>query len=226
MNVKPNDEEMNKPQWSADQFAHQRQIMVETQLRRRGISDSRILEAFLRVPRHHFVPDEYAEMAYEDKPLPIGKGQTISQPYIVAYMINMLELSGEEKLLEIGTGSGYETAILAELVREVYTVEIISELSTRAQEVLKKLGYQNIFFKVGDGHKGWENAAPFHAIIVSASPKRLPNELTRQLPVGGKLIIPVGAVQQKLLLITRREKRIEISKKIPVRFVPLVRTQQ
>ena len=161
--MKPNDQETNKPQWSEDQFAHQRELMVETQLRRRGISDSRILEAF--------VPDEYAEMAYEDKPLPIGKRQTISQPFIVAYMINLLELSGEEKLLEIGTGSGYETAILAELVREVYTVEIISELSARARETLKKLGYQNIFFKIGDGHKGWES---LYLHLQNAFPMNLP----------------------------------------------------
>ncbi len=173
------------------EFEKLRKEMVENQIVARGIRDRRVIEAMLKVPRHLFVPEDMRAYAYEDHPLPIGNNQTISQPYIVAYMTEELQLTGEEKVLEIGTGSGYQTAILAELAKEVYTIERIPELSLRAQEILKRLGYKNIHFKIGDGTKGWEEFAPYQAIIVTAAAKSVPEAYIEQLDVGGRLVIPV-----------------------------------
>ncbi|MBC7348380.1 MAG: protein-L-isoaspartate(D-aspartate) O-methyltransferase [Candidatus Aminicenantes bacterium] len=196
--------------------------MVEYQIRRRGVRDKKVLRAMLKVPRHLFVPEQMKELAYGDEPLPIGEGQTISQPYIVAYMTEVLKLRGREKVLEIGTGSGYQTAILAEIAREVYTVELIPELSRRAQEVLQKLGYQNIKFRVSDGTRGWPEQAPFEAILVTAAPPAVPPALVEQLTTGGRMVIPVGTDFQELVLVTRKEQGWEEQRLIGVRFVPLI----
>ena len=203
-------------------FEAERQEMVELQIKRRGIRDKRVLEAMLKVPRHLFVPEQMKELAYGDEPLPIGEGQTISQPYIVAYMTETLKLTGREKVLEIGTGSGYQTAILAELAREVYTVELIPELSRRAQKVLSELGFQNIHFLVGDGTRGWPENAPYEAILVSAAPATVPRSLIDQLKDNGRMIIPVGTDYQELVLIRKIMDGWEEERLIGVRFVPLV----
>lgn len=203
-------------------FFAERREMVEFQIKRRGIRDPKVLEAMLKVPRHLFVPEQMKELAYGDEPLPIGEGQTISQPYIVAYMTEALKLTGHEKVLEIGTGSGYQTAILAELAREVYTVELIPELSRRAQKVLRELGYQNIHFLIGDGTLGWPEHAPYEAILVSAAPATVPRSLIEQLKENGRLIIPVGTEYQELVLVRKKKDGWEEERLIPVRFVPLV----
>mgnify|MGYP003767378493 FL=1 len=203
-------------------YEQARRNMVEYQIKARGIKDKRVLAAMLKVPRHLFVPEEMRDMAYRDEPLPIGYGQTISQPYIVAYMTEVLKLRPEDKVLEIGTGSGYQTAILAELVREVYTIEIIPELSQRAEETLKNLGYTNIEFLIGDGSKGWPEKAPFDAILVSAAPAEVPPALVDQLQVDGRLILPVGTDSQELVLIKKTKKGLERTRLIGVRFVPLI----
>lgn len=200
----------------------ERKEMVEYQIRRRGVKDRKVLKAMLKVPRHLFVPEQMKELAYGDEPLPIGEGQTISQPYIVAYMTEALRLRGRERVLEIGTGSGYQTAILAEIVREVYTVELIPELSARARAVLEKLGYRNIQFRVGDGTLGWPEHAPFDAILVSAAPASVPPALVEQLKTGGQMIIPVGTDFQELVLVTRKETGWDEQRLIGVRFVPLI----
>jgi protein-L-isoaspartate(D-aspartate) O-methyltransferase len=196
--------------------------MVETQIVSRGIKDERVIAAMKKVPRHLFVPPEMIDYAYNDEPVPIGEGQTISQPYIVAYMTEALHLQPEDRVLEIGTGSGYQTAILAELVKEVYTVEIIASLSLRAQEVLGKLGYRNIYFKIGDGTFGWEENSPYEAIMVTAAPARIPEQLEKQLKPGGRLVIPVGSTFQDLYLVTREKDGFKRKKLLPVRFVPLI----
>jgi len=203
-------------------YDRERKEMVEYQIRRRGVRDRKVLKAMLKVPRHLFVPPQMTELAYGDEPLPIGEGQTISQPYIVAYMTEALRLSGREKVLEVGTGSGYQTAILAEIVKEVYTVELIPELSSRARSVLEKLGYQNINFRVGDGTLGWPECSPYDAVLVSAAPAAVPPALVEQLKVGGKMIIPVGTDFQELVLVTRKERGWDEQRLIGVRFVPLI----
>lgn len=203
-------------------YDRERKEMVDYQIRRRGVSDRKVLKAMLRVPRHLFVPEQMKELAYGDEPLPIGEGQTISQPYIVAYMTEALRLRGREKVLEIGTGSGYQTAILAEIAKEVYTVELIPELSARARGLLEKLGYRNIHFRIGDGTLGWPEHAPYDAILVSAAPASVPPALVDQLKTGGKMIIPVGTDFQELVLVTRKEGGWEEQRLIGVRFVPLI----
>lgn len=203
-------------------YDRERKEMVEFQIRRRGVKDRKVLKAMLKVPRHLFVPEQMKEQAYGDEPLPIGEGQTISQPYIVAYMTEALRLRGRERVLEIGTGSGYQTAILAEIVREVYTVELIPELSARARAVLEKLGYRNIQFRVGDGTLGWPEHAPYDAILVSAAPASVPPALVEQLKTGGQMIIPVGTDFQELVLVTRKETGWDEQRLIGVRFVPLI----
>lgn len=203
-------------------FDEERKNMVEFQIRKRGIKDRKVLEAMLKVPRHLFVPEQMKELAYGDEPLPIGEGQTISQPYIVAYMTEALKLTGNERVLEIGTGSGYQTAILAEIVKEVYTVEVIPELSRRAQKVLAELGYNNIKFLIGDGTRGWPEHAPYDAILVSAAPATVPRALVDQLKINGRMIIPVGADFQELVLVRRKKDGWEEERLIGVRFVPLV----
>ncbi len=204
-----------------DGFQAARKRMVETQIRARGVKDSRVLKAMEKVPRHQFVPEHLWDEAYFDEPLPIGYGQTISQPYVVAYMTEQLKLTGEEKVLEIGTGSGYQAAILAELAKVVYSIEIIPELGRQAAEVLKKLGYQNVHVRIGDGYRGWPEAAPFDAIILTAAPDHVPQPLLDQLKVGGRMILPLGDFYQDLVLITKTEKGIKKERKIPVRFVPM-----
>ncbi len=198
--------------------------MVKAQIEERGIKDTKVLEAMRKVPRHLFVPEEMKAYSYHDEPLPIGEGQTISQPYIVAYMTEALSLEGVERVLEVGTGSGYQAAILAEIVKEVYSVEIVEKLSLRAQEVLKNLGYKNIFLKVGDGSLGWEEYAPFDAIIVTAAAAKIPQALQDQLKVKGRMVIPVGVTFQELFLVVREKAKIRKKRLLPVRFVPLIST--
>ncbi|MBN1223430.1 MAG: protein-L-isoaspartate(D-aspartate) O-methyltransferase [Candidatus Aminicenantes bacterium] len=196
--------------------------MVDTQLKARGIKDKRVLEAMRKVPRHKFVPENMRKYAYNDEPLPIGKGQTISQPYIVAYMTETLHLSDDDKILEIGTGSGYQAAVLAEIVKKVCTVEFVKELSLNAQEILRNEGYSNIDFRIGDGNLGWADNAPFDAIMVTAAPAKVPEKLKGQLKTGGRMIVPVGDSFQELILITREKRKFKSKKLLPVRFVPLV----
>ena len=210
------------PSWAQeDATVERRHRMVDGQIRARGVTDSRVLEAMARVPRHQFVPDAVRGQAYDDYPLPIGEQQTISQPYIVALMTSLLELKGDEKVLEIGTGSGYQAAVLAELANEVYTIEILEPLSARAQKTIAALGYQNIRFRVGDGWAGWPEAAPFDDIIVTAAPEKVPQPLLDQLKVGGRLVIPVGSFFQDLLVYTKTATGLEKKNVIPVRFVPM-----
>ncbi len=197
--------------------------MVETQLRARGLEDERVLAAMARVPRHLFVPDKGAALAYADEPLPIGRDQTISQPYIVAYMTEALRLGEGDKVLEIGTGSGYQTAVLAEVADEVWTVELVEELSLRAQARLEALGYDNIHFRVGDGSAGWPEAAPFDGILVTAAPESVPAALEQELAPDGRMIVPVGLGSQELVLIRRAGDSFRRQRLIGVRFVPLVR---
>lgn len=196
--------------------------MVATQLRPRGIVDERVLAAMARVPRHLFVPASAAPFAYADEPLPIGRGQTISQPYIVAYMTEALRIGAGGKVLEIGTGSGYQTAVLAEVAGEVWTVELVEELSLRAEKQLEALGYSGIHFKVGDGSAGWPEAAPFDGIIVTAAAPSIPEALEDQLAPGGRMIVPVGSGSQELVLVRREGDSFRRKSLIGVRFVPLV----
>lgn len=196
--------------------------MVDVQIAARGVKNARVLQALRCIPRDVFVPEGMKNFAYTDEPLPIGEGQTISQPYIVAYMTEILELQGGERVLEVGTGSGYQTAVLAEISKEVYTIEVIASLSERAREVLKSLGYINIQFKVGDGSMGWKDFAPFDAIMVTAAPGSVPKALKEQLQVGGRMIIPVGVDYQELILVRREETSFRERQLLPVRFVPLV----
>lgn len=199
-----------------------RERMVKEQLERRGIQDPRVLEAMRKVPREKFVPEEYQSHAYEDGALPIGYDQTISQPYIVAFMTEALSLTGKERVLEIGTGSGYQAAVLAELVLEVFSIEIVEPLARRADKTLAQLGYRNIKLKVGDGYEGWREHAPFDAIMVTAAPEKIPPVLLEQLKVGGRMIVPVGIGFQELILVRKTAKGIETRSLLPVRFVPMV----
>ena len=200
-----------------------RERMVKTQIENRGIKDPAVLEAMRKVERHQFVPESYASRAYSDHPLPIGEGQTISQPYIVALMTEVLNLKKSDKVLEIGTGSGYQAAILGELCDSIYTIEIVEVLGKRAANLLNILGYENIDVKVGDGYKGWPEHAPFDAIIVTCSPTQIPQPLQDQLAEGGRMVIPVGKRDaQELVLLTKREGKLQQNHIIPVRFVPMV----
>ncbi|MFA4948221.1 MAG: protein-L-isoaspartate(D-aspartate) O-methyltransferase [Candidatus Krumholzibacteriia bacterium] len=198
-----------------------REQMVKDQIERRGVRDPRVLEAMRKVPRELFVGDADAEYAFYDGPLSIGHGQTISQPYIVAYMTEMLAIGSADRVLEIGTGSGYQTAVLAQFAAEVYTIEIVEELSVRAQELLREMGYSNIHFRAGDGSLGWSEAAPFDSIMVTAAPDRTPERLIEQLADGGRMIVPVGSYEQYLELVTRRGGAVERRSLIGVRFVPM-----
>ncbi|MDH4264151.1 MAG: protein-L-isoaspartate(D-aspartate) O-methyltransferase [Deltaproteobacteria bacterium] len=204
-------------------FQKERLAMVEKQLRRRDVYDSRVLGAMAKVFRQSFVPADYQAAAYEDRPLPIGEGQTISQPYMVAVMTQSLDLKGKERVLEIGTGSGYQTAILAELSQVVFTVERIPTLIQKAQMTLEALGYRNIFFLTGDGTKGWQEEAPFEGIIVTAGAPEIPKTLLSQLAEGGRLVIPVGPrYTQTLYKVTRQGSRFQEDDITGCVFVPLL----
>lgn len=197
--------------------------MVEEQLISRGIKNQRVLEVFAKVQRHKFIPQDLKENAYADFPLPIGEGQTISQPYIVALMTECLDLVGNEKVLEIGTGSGYQAAVLAELAKTVYTIEIIPELADSARKTLASLDYRNVSVRTGDGYQGWPEHAPFDAIVVTAAPERVPEALVAQLAPGGKMIVPVGTIYQEMVIIEKTRGGIVERRTIPVRFVPMVK---
>jgi len=206
-----------------DVYSGLRQQMVERQLRLRGIADERVLQAMLRVPRHEFAPERFRDQAYEDHPLPIGEGQTISQPYIVALMLEALTLSPHDKVLEVGTGSGYVTALLAELVAEVISIERHSSLAEEAKKIVSRLGYRNAQIYVGDGSRGLHQFAPYNAIVVSAAAPHLPQELIDQLADGGRMMIPVGeADSQQLQFIYKDGGRIIMRMRELCRFVPLV----
>jgi protein-L-isoaspartate(D-aspartate) O-methyltransferase len=200
-----------------------REKMVKEQIERRGIEDKSVLAAMRSVKRHLFVPDDLRDFAYQDRPLPIGMEQTISQPYIVALMTELLNLKGSEKVLEIGTGSGYQGAVLAKLAKEVYTIEIVEPLAERSEELLKELGYNNVFVRHGDGFAGWPQKAPFEAIIVTCAPREIPKALLEQLAEGGRLVIPVGSIYQELKLVEKINGVISTKNIIPVRFVPMVK---
>ena len=198
--------------------------MVNEQIAIRGVTDPEVLAVLQKTPRHRFVPDEVSKYAYNDHPLPIGEGQTISQPYIVAFMTEILDTDSNHKVLEIGTGSGYQAAVLSPLVNHVYTIEIVKSLANSADSTIKKLGYKNITVRWGDGYKGWPKEAPFDRIIGTAAPPEIPLALIEQLKPGGKMVLPVGTRWQEIVVVTKNASG-EISKKnvLPVRFVPMVR---
>ena len=205
-------------------FATQRQRMVEQQLKPRGIKDERVLAAMGKVLREEFVPADERGDAYEDGPLPIGYDQTISQPYIVAFMTEQLRLKPGDRLLEIGTGSGYQAAVLAELAANVYTIEIVEPLAKTAEATLQRLGYKNVHLKAGDGYQGWPEEAPFDAIIVTCAPDKVPQPLVDQLKGGGRMVIPVGQrFAQQLYLLEKKNGQLKESATLPVRFVPMLR---
>jgi protein-L-isoaspartate(D-aspartate) O-methyltransferase len=207
---------------SQDPFIDARAHMVAVQIERRGVKDEKVLEAMRKVPRHLFVPKRVRSSAYDDTPLAIGYGQTISQPYIVGLMTECLDLQGGEKILEVGTGSGYQAAILAEIADSVFTIEIIEQLSARADKLFRDMNYDNVYVRHGDGYQGWEEQAPFDGIIVTAAPGHIPQPLIEQLKVGGRMIIPVGDWYQELILLKKKSrKKIVKESVIPVRFVPM-----
>jgi len=209
-----------------DTFARQRKRMVEEQIAFRGVTDSAVLAAMEAVPRHQFIPGENRAYSYYDQPVPIGYGQTISQPYIVAFMTELLKVGKDDVVLEVGTGSGYQAAVLSKIVRQVYTIEIVTPLGEDACARLKTMGYGNVEVRIGDGYKGWPAHAPFDAIIVTAAAEHVPQPLIDQLKPGGRLVIPVGGVYdvQDLMLITKdAASKVVKESVIPVRFVPLVR---
>ncbi len=206
-------------------FAMKRRRMVERQIKARGVTSKIVLEAVEKVPRHMFVPEKFIQFSYYDQPLPIGQGQTISQPYIVALMTEMLNVDKDDVVLEVGTGSGYQAAVLSVIVDELYTIEIVKELGVQASERLKSLGYDNVNVKIADGSLGWPDKAPYDAIIVTAAAEKIPEPLIRQLKPGGRMVIPVDNISgfQDLLLVSKDETGSVITKKaIPVMFVPLV----
>lgn len=208
---------------TSDRFKSQRIQMVNRQIKDRGISNQKVLDAFITVPRHLFVLPEYREFAYIDSPLPITEEQTISQPFMVAFMTNVLNLKPKDKVLEIGTGSGYQAAILSQLCDSVFTIEIFESLSRNSQNIFRELGYHNIFCKVGDGYQGWEEFAPFDAIIVTCSPTHIPPRLKDQLAEGGRMVIPVGDDPvQNLVLLRKKNGKIKQKEILPVRFVPMI----
>lgn len=211
-----------------ERFQQQRENLVKEHLIPQGIKDKAVLEAMRKVERHLMVPKDVQRYAYEDRPLPIGKGQTISQPFIVAFMTQAIKPKPGMKVLEIGTGSGYQAAVLAEIVDEVYTIETVEPLAERARETLTEMGYDNIHFRVGDGYHGWEEHAPFDAIIVTAAPEEIPPRLVEQLKEGGKMVIPVGPSADQHLKLIEKKKNGKITTKelLPVRFVPFTRRNE
>ncbi len=203
-------------------WKERRMDMVATQIESRGIKDTKVLEAMRSVKRHELVPSSVRQWAYEDRPLPIGEQQTISQPYIVALMSELLQVEAEGKILEIGTGSGYQAAVLAEMGLKVFTIEIVENLGLRAQSDLIRIGYPDINVKIGDGYQGWPQEAPFDGIIITAAPPKLPEPLVAQLKVGGRMVVPVGVTRQELNVYTKRsDGSVHKETIIPVRFVPM-----
>jgi protein-L-isoaspartate(D-aspartate) O-methyltransferase len=212
---------------TAAEFATHRQRMVEQQLKPRGIKDERVLAAMAKVPREEFIPVDARADAYEDGALPIGYDQTISQPYVVAFMTEQLRPKQSDRVLEIGSGSGYQAAILGELVAEVYTIEIVEPLAKSAEATLQRLDYNNVHIKMGDGYKGWPEEAPFDAIIVTCAPEKVPQPLVDQLKDGGRMVIPVGErFAQQLYLLEKKNGQLKESVTLPVRFVPMLREVQ
>ncbi len=217
----------NKQVSKEEKFSLMRKSMVEKQIKGRGINNRKVLDALMNIPRHKFVPEAYRDYAYDDRPLPIGYQQTISQPYIVAYMTEILKPDDTKKVLEIGTGSGYQAAVLSQLYKEVYTVEIIEALAEQAKKLLDEEGYKNIKVKTGDGYQGWKEYAPFDAIIVTCAPTDIPQPLVDQLAEGGIMVIPVGGYySQVLILLEKRNGKILETETLPVIFVPMVREKQ
>lgn len=219
--ARPEERGSAQPAGRSDPYTRLREAMVEEQIVRRGVKNKLVLDAMRKVPRHEYVPEKLKPEAYYDTPLPIGEGQTISQPYIVALMTELLNPTAEMKVLEIGTGSGYQAAVLAEIVKEVYTIEILRPLADSARERLQHLGYGNITVMCGDGYQGWPEHAPFDGVIVTCAPDHVPQPLLDQLAVGGRLVIPVGELYQELLVFTRTETGIQKQHSIAVRFVPM-----
>ncbi len=219
--VDSHSEQKQKSSPTDEGYARRRSSMVNEQIAARGIKDKAVLEAMRKTPRHRFVPESHRHLAYADHPLPIGHNQTISQPFIVAYMTEAVEIAANEKVLEIGTGSGYQAAVLGEVAKEVYSIEIIPELAERASQTLDELGYKNIRVKAGNGYLGWPEHAPFDAIIVTAAPDEIPSALVDQLALNGKMVIPVGTGVQEMVIITRTERGVVEKRTIPVRFVPM-----
>jgi protein-L-isoaspartate(D-aspartate) O-methyltransferase len=205
-----------------DRWQPARRRMIDDQIRARGITNQAVLDAMRKVPRHLFVPPNLRDAAYDDGPLPIGQGQTISQPYIVAYMTEALGIRPDDHVLEIGTGSGYQAAVLAEIAREVYTIEIVPELAERARQTLAGLGYKNVFVRTGNGYAGWPEKAPFPRIMVTAAPDEIPAALVEQLAPGGAMVLPVGTSFQEMTIVTKTAQGIARKSTIPVRFVPMV----
>jgi protein-L-isoaspartate(D-aspartate) O-methyltransferase len=205
-----------------EDFQAKRERMVEAQIRSRDVHDAAVLEAMRRVPRHLFVPEHERPFAYDDRPLPIGRGQTISQPYIVAYMTEALLLEPSHRVLEIGTGSGYQAAVLAEIARQVYSIEIVPDLADGARLALERAGYRNVEVRTGNGYLGWPDRAPFDRIIVTAAPPEIPQTLVDQLADGGIMVVPVGTAFQEMVIITKTAEGVTQKRTIDVRFVPMV----
>jgi protein-L-isoaspartate(D-aspartate) O-methyltransferase len=202
-------------------YAAERRAMVDL-IRSRGVSNESVLRAMLKVSRHRFVPTDLRDESYGDHPLPIGSGQTISQPYIVAYMTESAEIKKTMRVLEIGTGSGYQAAILGELAKEVYSIEIVPELGEQAKKLLGDLGYSNVEVRIGNGYLGWPEKAPFDAIIVTAAPDEIPKALVEQLGVGGRMVVPVGSSIQEMVIVTKTKDGVTEKRTMGVRFVPMV----
>jgi protein-L-isoaspartate(D-aspartate) O-methyltransferase len=213
----------SQPPQSAPDWDAQRIRMVDAQLRARDIRDPRVLDAMREVPRHQFVPESERADAYGDFPLPIGYAQTISQPYIVGFMTQALQVGSEHKVLEIGTGSGYQAAILGRLAREVYTIEIVEPLAGRSRALLQQLGFKNVHVRTGNGYLGWPEQAPFDRIMVTAAPPEVPAALIAQLKIGGRMAIPVGTTSQQLRILRRTDEGMDTIDTLPVRFVPMVK---
>ena len=205
-----------------DNFQTLRERMVETQIRARDVRNAAVLQAMGRVPRHLFVPDDVRPFAYDDRPLPIGRGQTISQPYIVAYMTEALQLEPAHTVLEIGTGSGYQAAILADIVKQVYSIEIVPDLAESARRALAQAGVRNVEVRTGNGYLGWPDRAPFDRIIVTAAPPEIPQALVDQLAAGGIMVVPVGTSHQEIVVVTKTPGGVIQQRTIEVRFVPMV----
>lgn len=212
---------IQKVNYPKDEFQIQRLQMIEKQIRARGIKNKAVLKAMSKVPRHLFVDPSFADLAYQDHPLPLAHNQTISQPYIVAYMTEAAEISPKDKVLEIGTGSGYQAAVLGELAKVVYTIEIIPQLAESARKTLSQLGYRNVHVKTGNGYEGWAEYAPYNKIIVTAAPQDIPEALVQQLAINGKMVIPVGSLEQEMMVIIKTPNGLRKEKTIPVRFVPM-----